>query len=114
MSAAPTAEVAIGPDLSLAPPEAEMRREVAAALPRELLLCGGRGRSGSLSRTSEGVRLACVFSHTVQPCDAVFTVRLDAAEASDPADGAPLSWHALLLMSGSENPNPNPSPNPKP
>ena len=61
VSAAPTAEMAISPDLSLVPPEVEVGRAEAAALPRELLLCGGRGRSGSLSRTSQGVRLACLL-----------------------------------------------------
>ena len=48
------------------------------------------------------MRLACVFAHTVQPCEAVFTVRLDATDeaAAAAANSAPLSWHALLLMSG--------------
>ena len=59
VSAAPTSDVAISPDLSLAPRAEDDEagagagaaggaREAVARLPKELLLCGGRGRSGSL------------------------------------------------------------------
>ena len=59
VSAAPTSDVAISPDLSLAPRAEDDEagagggaaggaREAVAKMPKELLLCGGRGRSGSL------------------------------------------------------------------
>ena len=73
----------------------------------QLLLCGGRGRSGSLSRVGGGVRLASVASFEVPPCDAIFTLETrdgapqasEGAAAAGAADADDTPHHSLLLMS---------------
>ncbi|KAL1515988.1 hypothetical protein AB1Y20_002601 [Prymnesium parvum] len=62
----------------------------------QLLVCGGRGRSGSLSRMCPGIA-----DFPLAPCNAMFTIRFD-AEANVGADGSAAggeAWHSMLLLS---------------
>ena len=47
-----------------------------------VLMCGGRGRSGSLSVATVGVRLSLVADFEVEPCEALYTVAGAAADRS--------------------------------
>jgi hypothetical protein len=53
----------------------------------QVLLCGGRGRSGSLSRAAPGVRLVEREVWAGEACDAVFSVKGGAPTAEEEEGG---------------------------
>ena len=79
----------------------------------EVLLCGGRGRSGALALLSRGIHVTSVAAFDLPPCDVLFTLpatgdappttSCDAAAqgtASGGGGGGGEEFHQLLLLSG--------------
>ena len=72
----------------------------------EALLCGGRGRSGSLTHMSRGIPLLSLAAFELPPCDAIFSLTLAVTVASAEASEAPSQeerrWLLLSSASGSK------------
>ena len=82
----------------------------------EVLLCGGRGRSGALTLLGRGIHVTSVAAFDLPPCDVLFTLPATASHSEEPAapscdaaaqgtasgggGGGGEEFHQLLLLSG--------------